>query len=69
MPRILDTSFISKNRVRTAALVMAAAAAALGCAGDKSAKEPEATPAVRFVGRVDASDPAAVRFSWSAVRA
>ena len=39
---------------------------ALGCAGDNSAKEAEAKPSVRFLGRVDATDPAAVRFSWSA---
>jgi lysophospholipase L1-like esterase len=38
---------------------------ALGC-GDDGERDARTTPAVRFVGRVDTSDPAAAKFSWSA---
>src|SRR5687768_7038274 len=65
MQRRRETPTSSKARVRRGALVVSIALAAPGCGG-KSAKEPEAVPGVRFVGRTDTSDPSAVKFSWSA---
>jgi lysophospholipase L1-like esterase len=64
MTQSFETSFAHKNSAGLAALVFAASSA-LGCS-DGSTKEPEPTPGVRYVGRVDASDPAAGKFSWSA---
>jgi lysophospholipase L1-like esterase len=37
----------------------------VACAGCKGAEEPDAMPAVRWVGRVDISDPVGPRFAWS----
>lgn len=59
-------SSLGSSTLRSGALLALTLLGATGCGADDSTTEGEEIPSVRFVGRVDASDPAAIRFGWSA---